>query len=194
MKLSIDLQCASPPEWADAVMANFDTFLQDHADCERKANGMMMSMVAKYPDRLEIIPLLIETALEELEHFRDVYELMQTRGLKLENPFEEDPYIKGLLAFVRSGRDERFLDRLLLASLFETRGAERFKLIWERLPEGEPKKFYHRLWACEAKHAHIFVKMALNYFDEKTVYDRLQAFAAEEARIVRNMPIRAALH
>jgi hypothetical protein len=36
--------------------------------------------------------------------------------------------------------------------------------------------------------------MALNYFDEKTVYDRLQAFAAEEARIVRNMPIRAALH
>ena len=83
---------------------------------------------------------------------------------------------------------------LLLASLFETRGAERFKLIWARLPEGEPKKFYHRLWACEAKHAHIFVKMALNYFDEKTVYDRLLAFAAEEARIVNNMPIRAALH
>ena len=80
MKLSIDLQCASPKEWADAVMADFDTFLQDHADCERKANGMMMSMVAKYPDRVEIIPLLIETALEELEHFRDVYELMQSRA------------------------------------------------------------------------------------------------------------------
>ena len=194
MKLSIDLQCASSPAWADTVMADFDTFLQDHADCERKASGMMMSMVAKYPDRKEIIPLLIETALEEMEHFRDVYALMDSRGILLENPFEEDPYIKGLMAFVRTGRDERFLDRLLLASLFETRGAERFKLIWERLPEGDPKKFYHRLWACEAKHAHIFVKMALNYFDEETVYGRLLAFAAEEARIVQNMPLRAALH
>jgi hypothetical protein len=36
--------------------------------------------------------------------------------------------------------------------------------------------------------------MALNYFDEDTVYERLLAFAAEEARIVKNMPIRAALH
>jgi tRNA-(ms[2]io[6]A)-hydroxylase len=129
MKLSIDLQCASSPAWADTVMADFDTFLQDHADCERKASGMMMSMVAKYPDRKEIIPLLIETALEEMEHFRDVYALMESRGILLENPFEEDPYIKGLMAYVRTGRDERFLDRLLLASLFETRGAERFKLI-----------------------------------------------------------------
>jgi tRNA 2-(methylsulfanyl)-N6-isopentenyladenosine37 hydroxylase len=194
MKLSIDLHCPSPPEWAECVMQNFDAFLQDHADCERKANGMMMSLVAKYPDRVEIIGDLIETALEEMEHFRDVYLLMQSRGIQLENPFAEDPYIKGLMNFVRHGRDERFLDRLLLSSLFETRGAERFRLIWEKLPEGEPKKFYHRLWACESKHAHIFVKMALTYFDEKVVYARLQEFAAEEGRIVQSMPIRPALH
>ena len=29
--------------------------LADHADCERKASGMAMSLVAKYPDRTPIL-------------------------------------------------------------------------------------------------------------------------------------------
>lgn len=195
MKLSVELKCDSPKEWVDCVMQNFDVFLQDHADCERKASSMAMSFVAKYPDRTDIIPELIETALEELEHFRDVYALMVKRGTRLDHKIEEDPYIKQMLDFCRTGREQRFLDRLLLASLFETRGAERFKMIWERLEEGtDEKKFFHRLWASEAKHAHIFVKMALCYFAEGEVYKRLEEFAIEEARIVLNLPIRPALH
>ena len=55
MKLSIELVCSSRPEWVKAVMADFDSFLQDHANCERKASAMAMSFVAKYPDRVEII-------------------------------------------------------------------------------------------------------------------------------------------
>ena len=62
MKQAIELRCASPKEWVDAVLEDFDSFLQDHADCERKASAMAMSLVAKYPDRTEIIPELIETA------------------------------------------------------------------------------------------------------------------------------------
>ena len=58
MKLAIELKCDSPQAWLDCVMANFDEFLQDHADCERKASSMAMSFVAKYPDRKEIIPEL----------------------------------------------------------------------------------------------------------------------------------------
>ena len=195
MQLSIELKCTSSAEWLDCVMNDFDSFLQDHADCERKASSMAMSFVAKYPDRTDIIPELIETALEELEHFRDVYALIAKRGRKLNHVIDEDPYIKQMLQFCRNGRDERFLDRILLASLFETRGAERFKLIWERLEEGsEEKKLFHRLWASEAKHAHIFVKMALGYFSEDKIYDRLEEFAREEARIIQNLPLRAALH
>lgn len=195
MKLSIELKCATSPEWTKCVMDNFDAFLQDHANCERKASGMAMSFVAKYPNRTEIIPQLIETALEELEHFRDVYQLIEKRGGQLNHVIEEDPYIKQMLQFCRSGIEQRFLDRLLLASLFETRGAERFKLIWEQLEDGsDEKKFFHNLWAVEAKHAHIFVQMALNYFSEKEVYNRLDEFATEEARIVQALPLRPALH
>jgi tRNA-(ms[2]io[6]A)-hydroxylase len=195
MKLSVELQCPSSQQWLDCVMADFDTFLQDHADCERKASNMALSFVAKYPDRTDIIPELIETALEELEHFRDVYQLLAKRGKTLNHIIDEDPYIKQMLQFCRNGREERFIDRMLLASLFETRGAERFKMIWERLQDGtEEKKLFHKLWASEAKHAHIFVKMALGYYNEETVYKRLHEFAKEEARIIANLPIRPALH
>ena len=125
MKLNLDVACASSPEWIAAVMNDFDSFLQDHADCERKASAMAMSFVAKYPDRVEIIPELIETAVEELEHFRDVYKLMESRGVTLPERMTEDVYAKKLVKQCHSGRNERFMDRLLIASVLETRGAER---------------------------------------------------------------------
>jgi len=194
MQLTLDLGCDSKQEWVDAVMADFDTFLQDHADCERKASAMAMSFVAKYPNRKEIIPELIETGIEELEHFQMVYKVMESRGIDLQHSIGEDPYLKALLKLCHSGRDERFMDRLILASLVEVRGAERFKLVAEALEEGELKKFYKMLWVSEAKHGHIYVKMALEYFPEYVVYDRLRWWIEKEAEILNGLEIRAALH
>jgi len=194
MKVSADLVCASPSPWINAVMNDFDTFLQDHADCERKASAMAMSFVAKYPDREEIIPLLIETAIEELEHFQQVYQIMQSRGVLLPQSMGKDPYIQQLLAACRSGREDRFVDRMLLASVVECRGAERFRLVYEALPTGELKKFYHHLWASEAKHGDIFVRMLFNYFPQDVVYKRLEELIEVEAQIIQNLEIRPALH
>jgi tRNA-(ms[2]io[6]A)-hydroxylase len=194
MKLSLDLKTESPKAWVDAVMADFNSFLQDHADCERKASAMAMSFVAKYPDRKEIIDELIETGIEELQHFQQVYELLKARGVMLTHEIQEDPYIKKLLTFCRSGREERFMDRLLLASIIECRGAERFKLVYEALEPGDLKKFYHNLWASEAKHGNIFVKMALHYFPEAVVYKRLDELNNQEGEIIKTLPIRPALH
>lgn len=194
MNLSIDLSCSSSSEWVQAVVSDFDSFLQDHANCERKASAMAMSFVAKYPDRLEILPELIETGIEELEHFQQVYQIMEKRGVQLPAEMTQDLYVKQLIDKCRSGRIERFLDRLLLASIIECRGAERFRLVYENMEDPELKKFYHNLWASEAKHGHIFVGMALNYFDEKTVYDRLEVLNEMEGEIIKAMPIKAALH
>ncbi len=194
MKLSIELKCPSSAKWLDAVMADFDTFLQDHANCERKASAMAMSFVAKFPDRLAILPKLIETAVEELEHFQQVYTIMAERGVRLPHEIEQDAYVNNLLKTCRSGRTERFLDRLLLASIVECRGAERFRMVYEALPPGDLKDFYHRLWASEAKHGNLFVELALQYFDEAVVYARLEQMAIEEARVLQQLPIRAALH
>ncbi|MEM6641685.1 MAG: tRNA-(ms[2]io[6]A)-hydroxylase [Bacteroidota bacterium] len=194
MKFRIDLTVESKPEWIAAVMQDFDAFLRDHADCERKASGMALSLVAKYPNRVEIIPELIETSVEELEHFRDVYNIMQDRGIQLNHSIPKDMYIQNLIKICRDGREERFMDRLLLASLVETRGAERFKLVYQALEENEIKRFYHRLWASEAKHGEIFVRMALNYFDKEPVYKRLEEMKELEGDILEGLEIRPALH
>lgn len=194
MKFRIDLTVPSKKEWVNAVLSDFNSFLQDHADCERKASAMALSLVAKYPNRTEIIPELIDTSVEELEHFRDVYKIMEERGIQLSHEIPQDVYIKQLLKICRDGRNERFMDRLLLASLVETRGAERFRLVYEALEDEELKQFYHRLWASEARHGEVFVKMALIYFDEKSVYDRLEEMKEKEGIILDNLPIRAALH
>lgn len=194
MKYSIPLACESSPEWVETVMGDFDAFLQDHANCERKASAMAMSFVAKFPDRLEIIPELIDTGIEELEHFKAVYEIMQQRGVPLPKEMGKDEYVAQLIQQCKSDKEGRFLDRLLLASIIECRGAERFRLIYEALPEGELKRFYHQLWASEAKHGNIFVKMSLNYFDETTVYNRLEILNQAEATILQALPLKAALH
>src|SRR5947208_14478776 len=123
MKYSLDLVTSSPPEWIGAVMADFPAFLQDHADCERKASAMAMSFVAKYPGRVEIIPELIETGVEELEHFQQVYGHMEKRGVRLPKEMKQDPYIGALLQLCHSDPIRRFLDRLLLCSIIECRGA-----------------------------------------------------------------------
>lgn len=194
MKLSIALACESSPEWLETVMDDFDSFLQDHANCERKASAMAMSFVAKFPDRLEIIPELIDTGIEELEHFKAVYEIMQERGVRLPREMGKDLYVQQLVDKCRSGKEERFLDRLLLASIVECRGAERFRMIYEALEDRALKDFYHQLWASEAKHGNIFVKMALNYFDEKDVYYRLNELNDIEGQILRSLPLKPALH
>lgn len=188
------MEAESSKEWIDAVMSDFDSFLQDHANCERKASAMAMSLVAKYPNRVEIIPELIEIGIEELDHFKDVYSIMEKRGLQLPHEIGRDEYVKQLLDGCRSGREERFMDRLLLASLVETRGAERFQKVYEHLEDPELREFYHQLWASEARHGEVFIRMALNYFDESSVYTRLGEMTVHEAEVLTELPIKPALH
>ena len=105
-----------------------------------------MSLVAKYPNRVEIIPELIDIGVEELEHFQQVYKVMQSRGIQLSHTIHEDLYIKGLMKSQHDGLEERFLDRLLIASVLETRGAERSCLAAWRRFRGRP---HGRCRACQ---------------------------------------------
>jgi tRNA-(ms[2]io[6]A)-hydroxylase len=194
VKSNLEIGCPSPPQWITTVLADFDSFLRDHADCERKASATALSLVAKYPDRKEILPELIDIAIEELEHFKLVYELMERRGISLAHSIPEDPYIKTLIGRMHSGIQERFLDRLLIASVVETRGAEPFKLIAEALDDEDLKKFYKMLWISEARHGDVYVKMALNYFEEEKVYQRLEWWVSQEADIILGLELRPALH
>lgn len=191
---NVELKAETSQDWVNTVLNDFDKFLQDHADCERKASAMAMSIIYKAPERSEIIPELIETALEEMVHFRQVYRVMEKRGVSLAHEAEKDPYIKQLLGTLRGNSDHRFLDRLIIASIVEFRGAERFRLVAEALTDVELKEFYTMLYKSEAKHGNIFIEMALNYYQEEEVFNRLNELLTIEGDIVKNLPLRAALH
>ena len=87
-------------EWLNQVLDNFDEFLLDHAANERKASSMAMSMVAHYPDKPKLVAAMIDLALEELNHFRQVFRLSCERGLKLADD-QKDPYVNDLHKHMR---------------------------------------------------------------------------------------------
>ena len=194
MEFDIKLKWDTPKEWIETVLADFPKFLQDHADCERKASAMAMSFVAKCPDRVEIIPELIETALEELVHFKLVYEIMDQKKITLPKQLEQDNYIGGLIKKCRSGREERLLDRMVVAGVVEARGVERFRIVAENIEEEELQKFYDMLWRSEYKHSDVFLRLALSYWKWEEIEERLVYFIHEEAIICEGLPFRAAVH
>jgi len=187
------LKFKTPVEWAEGVVNAMDIFLPDHAAAEKKASSMAMTMVSHYPDKPELVTAMVDLALEELSHFRAVVRIMHARGLTL-LPDEKDPYVNALRRCFRQGTAHYLLDRLLIAGIVEARGAERFGLIAEALPEGEMKRFYHSITRSELEHQDLFVRLAETYFDAKEVRIRLDDLLEAEARIVSELSIRPALH
>ena len=181
------------PAWTRAVLRDFDSFLQDHANCERKASGSAMNLASHYPDRPELVSAMIDLAREELEHFARVYEHMAARGILLA-PDRKDPYVKRLSAEFRKGSAEYFLDRLLAAGILEARGCERFGLVAAALPAGPLKDLYRDIARSEVRHQGLYLDLARRYFEEPVIASRLDELLDAEARIVTDLPPRPALH
>ena len=193
----LELRVATADSWVAVVLDGFDDFLLDHAACERKASANALSLVSHYPDRQELVRLMIELAREELRHFQQVHQLVENRGLLLTRD-RKDPYLNALLKRIRRGREDYFLDRLLIAGIAEARGCERFGLIAAALEkrgaDSELAAFYANLSESEARHRELFIDLAGLYFDKKAVGSRLSEWLDDEARIVSELPITAALH
>ena len=62
-------------------MADFDAFLLDHASAEKKASGMAMSMISHYPDQPALVSAMVDLAVEEMNHYREVMRLILAREL-----------------------------------------------------------------------------------------------------------------
>ncbi|NNE44504.1 MAG: tRNA-(ms[2]io[6]A)-hydroxylase [Gemmatimonadetes bacterium] len=187
------LRTATPDAWTEAVLADFNAFLTDHANCERKASATGMLFVVRYADRPALTDRLIEFAQEELEHFQRVWRVMEARGLQL-GADTINPYAAGLLAQVRHGRDERLLDRLLVAGLLEARGCERFGILAQVLDPGDVRDMYRDFTRADARHQRLFLDLAGECFDDATVQARADELLDLEAGLVRTVPVRPALY
>ena len=188
------LRIETSPRWTQTVLSNFDLFLNDHAQAEKKASGMALSMLSHYPDRPDLVREMIDLSIEELAHFREVIKLMQARGLQLGHD-EKDPYVNQIRQHINKGDSEMYLlDRLLTGAIIEARGCERFGLIGAAHSEPELSSFYQLIAESEAKHHLLFITLAERYIDSKKVETRLNEWLDIEASIVQSLPLRAALH
>lgn len=193
MTVELQLRVDSPRDWLDAVLADFDTFLLDHAANERKASATALNFVVRYPDRSQLIAPMIALAIEELQHFQAVHRIIAARGLRA-GADEKDVYIKQLLAEVRSSGEQRLLDRLVVGAVVEARGCERFGLIAEALPAGELQDFYREVTASEERHGSLYLDLAAHWFDEQTIAARLDFFLVREAAVIEHLSIHPKLH
>jgi tRNA-(ms[2]io[6]A)-hydroxylase len=184
---------ATPEGWIEIVLADFDAFLQDHASAEKKASGMALSMVSHYPDQTSLVAAMVDLAVEELNHYKEVMRLLMTRGVTPAAD-RKDPYVTRLNKLVRKDSAFFLLDRLLIGAIVERRGAERFGLVAKHIDDAELRKFYHAIAKSEARHWHLFVTLSRNLCPHLPVDARFCELAELENALVAELPLRPALH
>ncbi len=188
--MKLEIAVATETEWLTAVLSDFDTFLRDHASAEKKASGMALNIASHYPDQPAILRAMCDLAVEELTHYREVVKLLISRGIQ-PGPDRRDSYIRALNQEIRSGSNAFLIDRLLVGAIVEFRGNERFTLVANAIEDPKLRRFYENIAESEARHFELFLKLADLVGGTQ---NRLDALLEAEARILTNVPLRAALH
>lgn len=190
LRLRVDTSAA----WIEAVGADVDAFLKDHAANERKVSASAMTIAVHYPERRPLVDAMVTLAREELEHFQRVYDLLVARGQTLGQD-APDPYMGEMRRLLRKRDVEEYLvDRLILYGVVEARACERFSLLATALPDPSLRQFYRALARGEARHHGQFLRLAHHYGRCREVKARLGEMLDAEAQIVTSLPVRAALH
>ena len=189
----LNLAAPTDPAWAARVLADLDDLLLDHAHCERKAAGMAVRLLFRYPDRAVLHEPLARLAREELAHYEEVLRVLDTRGVSLRRQ-RASAYAGLLYARVRSAEPDRLLDTLLCGALIEARSCERFKLLAEAVGESSLAAFYRGLLAAEARHHGVYVDLAEQLASAEEVRLRLGELAEDEARILAETLPTARMH
>ncbi|BAZ33437.1 tRNA--hydroxylase [Cylindrospermum sp. NIES-4074] len=179
--------------WVEQAIANLDIILLDHSHCERKAAGVALNFMFRYPSNTKMVRELTAIAREELEHFDLVNQWLERRHIPLA-PLPPPPYGAGLKAQVRPQEPERFLDSLLVTGLIEARSHERLGLLATHCPEPELAKFYRGLMASEARHFGTYWVLADTYFDREIVRQRLDELAFVESELLATLHPEPRIH
>ena len=173
------LAAPSSATWLEAAIARPDLVLIDHAHCERKAAGVALQLMFRYPSDEELGAALSALAREELEHFEQVLALLQARGISL-RPLPAPAYGATLTAAVRRGEPDRMLDAFLVAGLIEARSHERMALLAAHSPDAGLRELYGELLASEARHFGLYWLLAEGRFGREATVARLEALAGVE--------------
>jgi tRNA-(ms[2]io[6]A)-hydroxylase len=179
----LSLQSPTAARWLSQVDAHLAEVLIDHAHCEKKAAGVAMNLLFSYVDHVTLARAMTEIVNEELEHFQQVLDLLDRRGI----PFRKlspSSYGQRLHELIRREEPARAIDRLLVAGLIEARSCERFSLLADHVADTDLREFYRSLFESEARHHSTYVRLACDFAAEEVVRERLHGLAAAEAAII----------
>ena len=173
-----------PADWLPKVRANLPAVLVDHAHLERKAATSALNL-EKYRDLYPRVGELNAIAIEELQHFQLVLNLLNARGIPFGQPYPS-PWIAGLMKSVRNGRREQAIDHLLCCSLIEGRSCEKFQILASELKtrDAELAQFYGSLVESEGNHYATYLLMA-KAIDEHEASRRLDFYLDLDAKLIR---------
>jgi len=141
----LNLKSSTTERWLAQVDADLEAVLVDHAHCEKKAAGTAMNLMFAYPGRAELCRELADIVVEELDHFRQVLDLLASRAIPFSHaageqlrPATQRP---GPQAGSASGGRSPAGGRA-------DRGAfcERFALLGDHVPDRELAEFYRSLF------------------------------------------------
>ncbi len=184
----LGLHLPTDPRWVNLAAISLQDILTDHAYCEQKAATSCISLIQRYPDKVELVNELSPIVTEEWGHFRLVLQELRKRNLHLGKQ-RKDEYVNQLLQFeVKGGREEdRLLDKLLICALIEARSCERFKRLSEGLNDDYLKNFYRRFMESEAGHYVTFIELAETYVDKGKVRKRWNEWLVYEAEVILHL-------
>jgi tRNA 2-(methylsulfanyl)-N6-isopentenyladenosine37 hydroxylase len=183
----LGLKLPTDPRWVNIVESNIDEILTDHAFCEQKAATNAISLIVNYSDLSDLVQEMALLAQEELDHFKQVHDLIIERGGVL-GWERKDSYVNELYKFIRKGykRHIVLIDRLLFSAMIEARSCERFKVLSENIKDKKLAEFYRQLMISEANHYTTFITFARKYAEGEDVEKRWKEWLEYEAKVIIN--------
>src|SRR5580692_12815916 len=163
-----------PADWLPKVLNNLPAVLVDHAHLERKAATTALTL-EKYRDLFGRVEELNAIAIEELQHFQLVLNLLKKRGIPFGQP-HPSPWITGLMRSIRNGQRHQVIDHLICCAFIEGRSCEKFQVLATALKPIDPDlaAFYASLVESEGNHYATYILMARAIDDAET--DRRMEF------------------
>ncbi len=189
------LKLPTDPRWVNVAEKNIEEILTDHAYCEQKAASTAISLLITYPEHSDLVSEMAALAREEMSHFEMVHQRILDRGLSLGRE-RKDEYVGRINQFFpKTGdRNERLINRLLIAALIEARSCERFKVLSENIKDQELARFYASLMASEANHYTMFISLARKYGQREEVDEKWEALLDFEAEVMKDFGNKEFIH
>jgi tRNA-(ms[2]io[6]A)-hydroxylase len=191
----LGLKLLTDPRWANIAESNLEEILTDHAWCEQKAATNAITLITHNSEHMDLVEELTAIAIEEMQHFQMVVDIIKKRGYTLGRERKDD-YVGRLVKFNRKdgSRNSAFIDRLLFAAMIEARSCERFRVLSQNIKDPELAKFYHDLMVSEAGHYTTFLNFARKYTLDIDVDKRWTEWLDFEGELIQSFGNKEAIH